>query len=135
MAANTEAPSLQHQSLRRLARERQILLTTYRRDGTPVGTPVHVAVEGDVAYVRTFDPSGKLKRIRNDAEVEVAPSTLRGRPTGAPSSATARILAGDEAEHAARLLSSKYPFLHGWLIPWYHRRKHLVTTEIELTAR
>ena len=69
-------------ALQRFADERQILLTTYRRDGTPVGTPVHVAVEGDVAYVRTFDPSGKLKRMRNNADVDIAPSTLRGRATG-----------------------------------------------------
>ena len=38
-----------HHAFDRFTDERQILLTTYRRDGTPVGTPVHVAVEGDVA--------------------------------------------------------------------------------------
>jgi PPOX class probable F420-dependent enzyme len=135
MAPTITAPPTPRRSLDRFGRERQILLTTFRRDGTPVGTPVHVAVEGDVAYVRTFDPSGKLKRIRNNAEVEVAPSTVRGRPTGLASRATARVLSGDEAEHAATLLAAKYPFLHGRLIPWYHRRKHLVTTQIELTAR
>ncbi len=119
----------------RFADERQILLTTYRRDGTAVGTPVNVAVDGDVAYVRTFDPSGKLKRMRNNPDVEIAPSTLRGRPTGAASRARARILEGDDAAHAASLLAAKYPLLHGRLIPWYHRRKRLVTTHIELTAR
>jgi uncharacterized protein len=135
MTQTTNAPPAQGSSLRRFAQERQILLTTYRRDGTPVGTPVHVAVQGDVAYVRTFDPSGKLKRIRSNGSVEVAPSTLRGRPTGPTSTATARILADDEAEHAASLLAAKYPFLHGRLIPWYHRRKHLITTQIELSTR
>jgi PPOX class probable F420-dependent enzyme len=122
-------------ALRRFAGERQILLTTYRRDGTPVGTPVHVAVEGDAAYVRTFDPSGKLKRIRNNPDVDIAPSTLRGRATGPSSRARARILEGDESVHAAQLLAAKYPLLHGHLIPWYHRRKGLVTTQIELTPR
>jgi PPOX class probable F420-dependent enzyme len=135
MAPTSTAPPAQRHSMDRFGHERQILLTTYRRDGTPVGTPVHVAVDGDVAYVRTFDPSGKLKRIRRNAEVEVAPSTVRGRPTGPAAKATARVLSGDEAEHAASLLAAKYPFLHGRLIPWYHRRKHLITTEIELTAR
>jgi uncharacterized protein len=118
----------------RFAGERQILLTTYRRDGTPVGTPVHIAVEGDRAYVRTFEPSGKLKRIRNNPEVEIAPSTLRGRPTGEARTARARVLDGQEAAHAAHLLAAKYPLLHGRLIPWYHRRKHLITTELELAA-
>jgi PPOX class probable F420-dependent enzyme len=135
MAVTTADPRTRRHDFERFTDERQILLTTYRRDGSPVGTPVHVAVEGDVAYVRTFDPSGKLKRMRNNADVEVAPSTLRGRPTGVVSKARTRILEGDEAAHAASVLAAKYPLLHGRLIPWYHRRKHLVTTQIELSAR
>jgi uncharacterized protein len=135
MALTTTDARNRHQAFDRFTDERQILLTTYRRDGTPVGTPVHVAVEGDVAFVRTFDPSGKLKRMRHNADVEIAPSTLRGRPTAPESKARARILEGDEAAHAAELLAAKYPLLHGRLIPWYHRRKGLVTTEIELSVR
>lgn len=118
----------------RFADQRNVLLTTYRRDGTPVATPVHVAVDGEVAYVRTFDPSGKLKRIRRRSDVEIAPSTFRGRVTGPAQRATARILSGEESDRAARLLAAKYPFLHGRLIPWYHRRKGLVTTHLELRA-
>jgi PPOX class probable F420-dependent enzyme len=121
-------------TLARFADERHLLLTTFRKDGTPVATPVHVAVDGDVAYVRTFDPSGKVKRIRRNGNVEVAPSTLRGRPTGPTSRAHARILEGAEAAHAAQLLAAKYPFLHGRLIPWVHRRRNLVTTHIAVTA-
>jgi uncharacterized protein len=134
MASTTDDLRQRTGPFTRFAGERQILLTTYRRDGTPVGTPVHVAVEGDRAYVRTFEPSGKLKRIRNNPEVEIAPSTLRGRPTGPARNVRARVLGGEEAAHAAHLLAAKYPLLHGRLIPWYHRRKHLVTTELELTA-
>jgi hypothetical protein len=48
--------------------------------------------------------------------------------------ARARVLTGDESERAGGTLVEKYPFLHGRLIPWYHRRKGLVTTNIELTA-
>ena len=121
-------------TLSRFADERHLLLTTFRKDGTPVATPVHVAVDGDVAYVRTFDPSGKVKRIRRRGDVEVAPCTVRGRPTGPASRAHARILQGAEAEHAAQLLAAKYPILHGRLIPWVHRRRNLVTTHIALTS-
>src|SRR5437764_10525978 len=134
MITTTAAPPTRD-AFARFADERQVLLTTYRRDGSPVGTPVHIAVDGDVAYVRTFEPSGKIKRIRRNAEVDIAPCTLRGRPTGLPSHAHARILAGEEAEHAAHALAEKYPFLHGRLLPWYPRRRHLVTTQIALTAR
>jgi PPOX class probable F420-dependent enzyme len=119
-----------------IASAKTILLTTFKRDGTPVGTPVNVAVmSGDVAYVRTFDPSGKLKRMRRNADVEVAPSTLRGRATGPSVPARARVLAGSESETAATALAHKYPLMHGRLIPWYHRRKGLITTQIELTPR
>jgi uncharacterized protein len=120
-------------ALDRFATVRNVLLTTFRRDGTPVGTPVHIAVVGAVAYIRTFEPSGKLKRMRRNNHVEIAPCTVRGRVTGAPLRATVRILDGNEAAAAARALAAKYPILHGHLIPWYHRRKGLVTTHIELT--
>ena len=120
-------------ALARFADTRQVLLTTYRKDGTPVGTPVHIAVDGPRAYVRTFDPSGKLKRMRRTARVEIAPCTLRGRVTGVPLAASSRNLAGDESAAAARRIEAKYPILHGRLIPWFHRRKGLVTTQIELT--
>ena len=118
--------------LARFTRARQVLLTTNRRDGTTVGTPVHIAVAGKVAFVRTFAPSGKLKRIRRDHHVTIAPCTLRGRVTGEPLAATARVLVGAESADAALRLAYKHPILHGHLIPWFHRRKGLVTTQIEL---
>jgi len=123
------------QPFARFVEQKTIVLTTYRRNGTPVPTPVHIAVDGPVAYIRTFDPSGKLKRMRRTPEVEIAPSTMRGRITGDSMCATARVLSGDEAETAAKAMAAKYPFAHGRLIPWYHRRKHLITTEIMLTPR
>ena len=51
-------------------RQWAILLTTYRRDGTPVGTPVNIAVDGDHAYIRTYDRAGKAKRQRHNPNVE-----------------------------------------------------------------
>jgi predicted pyridoxine 5'-phosphate oxidase superfamily flavin-nucleotide-binding protein len=87
--------------------QKYVLLTTYRRDGTPVGTPVNIAVEGDRAFVRTWDTAWKVKRIRNNSEVEVAPSTLRGKPTGPA-------------------------ILHGLLVPLVHRLRRNKTVHIEL---
>ena len=60
--------------------QKTVLLTTYRRDGTPIGTPVNIVVDGDRAFVRTFDMAWKLKRIRKNPRVEIAPSTVRGNP-------------------------------------------------------
>ncbi|HZS92733.1 MAG TPA: PPOX class F420-dependent oxidoreductase [Chloroflexota bacterium] len=122
-------------ALGRFARQKTILLTSYRRDGTPVGTPVHVAVDGDRAFIRTWDATWKYKRMRNNPEVEIAPSTVRGRPTGPAIHAHARLLSGDEATYAARALARKYPILHGILIPLVHRLRGYRTAHIELTPR
>lgn len=115
------------------ARRWAALLTTRRRDGTPVGTPISVAVEGERAYFRTWTTAGKTKRIRNDPEVEIQPSTARGRPTGPPVRARARLLGGGESEHAARLLARKHPVLHGLLVPLAHRLRGYETVHLELT--
>jgi PPOX class probable F420-dependent enzyme len=117
----------------RFERQYTVLLTTFRRDGAPVGTPVNIAVEGDHAFVRTWDTAWKLKRIRNNPLVEVAPSTLRGRPTGPAIQARARILSGEESAHAGRLLASKHPILHGVLVPLIHRLRGNTTMHVELT--
>jgi PPOX class probable F420-dependent enzyme len=114
-------------------RQRNVLLTTYRRNGTPKGTPVHIAVDGDRAYIRTWDTAWKMKRLRRNANVTIAPSTVQGVPTGQAIPAHARILSGDEATHAAHALARKYPLLHGVLIPLFHRLRGYRTMQIELT--
>jgi PPOX class probable F420-dependent enzyme len=129
---NTEmrAPT---QTFEPFARQQTVLLTTYRRDGTPVGTPVNIAVEGDHAYIRTWDTAWKLRRLRNNPLVDVAPSTFRGKPTGPAIQARARILTGDESAHAGRLLARKHPILHGVLVPLIHRLRGNTTMHVELT--
>jgi uncharacterized protein len=119
-------------ALEPFTRQRTALLTTYRRNGTPVGTPVHIAVHGDRAFFRTWDTTGKMKRIRSNRVVEIAPSTVRGEPTGPAIRARARILAGDESVRAGRAIARKYPILHGLLIPLFHRLRHYQTMQIEL---
>jgi PPOX class probable F420-dependent enzyme len=130
MQARSRAPE---QVLEPFARQGTVLLTTFRRDGTPVGTPVNIAVEGDHAYVRSWDTAWKTKRIRNNPLVEIAPSTLRGRPTGPAIRARARMLEGEESAHAGRLLARKHPVLHGVLVPLIHRLRGNTTIHVELT--
>ena len=115
------------------ARQRTVLLTTLRRDGTPVETPVSIAVDGDRAFIRSWDTAGKVKRIRNNPEVTIAPCTAHGRPTGSAIPARARILSGEESARAGRLLAAKYPILHGLLVPLGHRLRGNTTTHVELT--
>jgi PPOX class probable F420-dependent enzyme len=102
-------------------RQKTVVLTTYRRDGTPVGTAVSIAVDGGHAYVRSFEQAWKTKRIGNNAAVMIAPATMRGVPTAPGVAATARRLAGAEERRGARALARKYPLLHGVLVPLTHR--------------
>jgi len=82
--------------LARFLRQNTVLVTTYRRDGRPVSTPVSLAVDGDHAYLRSFEQAGKTRRLRHNPRVDIAPSTARGRPTGPGIQATARRLEGAE---------------------------------------
>ncbi|SIN35224.1 PPOX class F420-dependent oxidoreductase [Micromonospora cremea] len=123
--------------------QKTVLLTTYRRDGRPVATPVSIAVAGDRAYVRSFEQAWKTRRIGNNPTVTVAASTARGVPTGPAVQATARRLTGPEYDAAARTLRRKYPLLHGVLVPLMHRlgrrrtgrTVHFAIVPAEATAR
>ncbi len=115
-----------------LGRQRAVLLETRKRDGSWVGTPVSIVVADGRAFFRTYDASGKAKRLRNFAGVRVAPCTLRGRPTGPSVAATARLLDDDEAARVRALLAGKYPWLHGRIVPALHRRKGWRTLHYEL---
>ena len=121
------------EALEPFVRQRAVLLTTYRRDGTPVGTPVNIAVEGDRAFFRTYNRAGKAKRIRNNPNVEIAPSTMRGKPTGPSIRAKARLLSADEAKIAAKAIARKHRILQGILVPLSHRLARYKTLHYELT--
>lgn len=118
--------------LSRFADQWAVLLTSYKRNGAPVGTPVNIVVEGDHAFVRTYDRAWKAKRMRNQPTVEIAPSTWRGRPTGPPLAATVRLLEGADAERAGRLIDRKHPFFQGVLVRLGHRLKRYRTLHFEL---
>lgn len=83
-------------------------------------------------YFRSYDTSGKAKRLRNFPDVRVAPCTFRGRPTGRVVTGTARLLDDREAGHARTLLAARFPWLHGRLVPALHRRRGWRTLHYEL---
>jgi PPOX class probable F420-dependent enzyme len=68
------------EALTRFYGEKVISLETYRRNGSPVRTPVWFLEENGILYVHTDDSTGKVKRIRRNPKVRVAPSHFRGKP-------------------------------------------------------
>jgi uncharacterized protein len=94
-----------------LDNEKYILLTTFRRDGTPVPTPVWVVPldEGRLG-MWTSSGSGKAKRLAHTNRVTVQPCDVRGRikPGTAAVDATARLVEGQEYEAIQALVKAKY---------------------------
>lgn len=108
-------------TLEELATQPTVRLTTFRRDGTPLATAVNLAVDGDRAWFRTWDTSGKAKRLRRDPRVEIAPCTFRGRPTGVAVAARAHPVDGETAQRARQLIEGKHRVLQGLLVRYGHR--------------
>lgn len=87
---------------------RYCLLTTYRRTGEPMPSPVWFGVADERVYFSTEEAVGKVKRIRNDPRVRLAPATSRGKPLGPPIEGRARVLDGDESDRAERAIAANY---------------------------
>jgi uncharacterized protein len=97
-------------------------LATVRKNGTAVYTPVWFAEDHGNIYVMTRSDSGKYKRIRNNPEVKVAPSTVRGRITGPEFPARARILPPEDWDRARKAMQTK-----SWLtrLPFLWSKKNV----------
>ncbi|MCU0494703.1 MAG: PPOX class F420-dependent oxidoreductase [Chloroflexaceae bacterium] len=100
-SAETFAPLYRHQFAN---------LTTFRKNGTAVPTPVWFALEGGKIYVTTLMDAGKVKRIRNNSRVTLAPCTRSGDPLGPAVEAQARVLPPEQEAVAKRALDAKYGF-------------------------
>jgi PPOX class probable F420-dependent enzyme len=88
--------------------QKYISLTTFRKNGAGVATPVWFGEEGGKLYVMTRSDMAKTKRIRNHPQVRVAPCTIRGKVTGPDFAATARILPPEEQAQARQTINRKY---------------------------
>ncbi len=92
-----------------LAGAKYLSLTTFRKSGDPVTTPVWFAEKEGKLYVFTFPGAGKAKRIRHTARVRVAPCTVNGKATGTVSEARARIITEEQEKKLAdATLAKKY---------------------------
>lgn len=97
-----------------LGDEKYLLLTTYRRDGTPVSTPVwSVPLDDGKIGFWTSSGSGKAKRLAHTARVTVQPSDARGhvKKDTEPVEATARVVTGPEYEAIRAKVVAKYGFM------------------------
>ncbi|MEY9871619.1 PPOX class probable F420-dependent enzyme [Streptacidiphilus sp. MAP12-33] len=102
--------ALDPRTLDALTRARYVSLTTYRKDGSPVATPVWHVVDGGRLYVWTEADSWKVKRLRRNPRAKVVVCDVRGRiaPGAAEAEGTGRLLDDEGREMVRRLLGRKY---------------------------
>jgi uncharacterized protein len=85
-----------------------VSLTSFRRDGTGVATPVWFVEAGGRLLVETDAASYKVRRIWRDPRVTIAPCTATGRLRGIPVPARAELLPDAEVARVDRLMAHKY---------------------------
>lgn len=73
-----------------------------------VRTPVWFVEENGELLVRSDSKNGKIKRIRNNPKVRVAPCTFGGSLKGDWVDGEARLLGREQSEHVFSLLKKKY---------------------------
>ncbi len=104
-------------------------LTTFRKSGKPVPTPVWFVEKNDKLCVWTQLKSGKVKRLRHNSRVTLAPCTMGGKVVGPTVEGTARLVSAREKEEVRLLLLAKY----GWmqrLFAFIHRHDEITVVEI-----
>ena len=112
---------------------KRALVVTYRKDGTPVPTPVWAAEDAGRLYVRSERACGKVKRLRKDSRVLIAPCTVRGKPLGPPLQATGRLIDPHEEPHAEQVLARRYG-LGRALFEWTMDRLHIDMGYLEIVS-
>jgi PPOX class probable F420-dependent enzyme len=110
-----------------IGRSRYVSLTTYRKDGTAVATPVwHVVKDGEL-FIVSDAQAWKVKRIRRNSQVVVTVCGLRGRiAPGAPTAqGTARLLDEAGTDTGRTLLARKYVMSRAgnWFAKILHLRR------------
>jgi len=108
--------------------QKYVSLATFRKTGVPIYTPIWFAELNDKLYFMTNSKLGKVKRIRNNGQVKIAPCTMRGKITGPEFAGAARFLASEERLRVREAINAKY-----WLarLPFIWRN---TDTYVEITV-
>ena len=88
--------------------QKYINLETYKKDGTPIRTPVWFVIDKNLIYVITRESTGKVKRLRNNQNVRIVPCSFKGEPKNEWVKGAAEKITGDEADKVIKLRKKKY---------------------------
>ena len=113
--------------------QKYINLETYKKDGTPIRTPVWFVIDNDLIYVITRNSTGKVKRLRNNHDVRITPCSFKGKPKDEWVTAKAENITGDEADKAIKLRKKKYGMSARLIGLFTSQKGNLVVYSIKIT--
>ena len=116
--------------LEQFIEQKYINLETYKKDGTPIRTPVWFVIDNDLIYVITMESTGKVKRLKNNQEVRIVSCSFKGKPKNGWVNAKAEKITGEEADKAIKLRKKKYG-MSGRLVSLF-RKGNLTVYSIKL---
>jgi len=112
--------------------QKYINLETYKKDGTPIRTPVWFVIDKDLIYVITRDSTGKVKRLGNNQDVRIVPCSFKGEPKNEWVKGKAEVTTGEEADEIIKLRKKKYGMLARLTGIFTSQKGNLVVYSIEL---
>ena len=112
--------------------QKYINFETYKKDGTPVRTPVWFVIDKDLIYVITRDSTGKVKRLKNNQDVQIVSCSFKGEPKNEWVKGKTEMITGEEADKAIKLRKKKYGMFARLSGIFTSQKGNLVVYSIEL---
>ena len=112
--------------------QKYINLETYKKDNTPVKTPVWFVIDKGLVYVITRENTGKVKRLKNNQNVRIVPCSFKGEIKDEWVNGNAQKITGSEADMAINLRKKKYGFYSRLIGLFTSQKGNLVVYSIDL---
>lgn len=120
--------------LQDLAHQTFVALTTFRKSGAPVTTPMHLVEANGRVFFRTFSAAGKAKRLARNPDITLAPADIRGQVHGDALRASTHLVQGADEALARSAMKQGYPVSQR-LIPLYHKLRGWKTLHYEVVPQ
>ena len=112
--------------------QKYINLETYKKDGTPIRTPVWFVIDKNLIYVITRDSTGKVKRLKNNQDVRIVPCSFKGEAKNEWVKGKTQMITGEEADKAIKLRKKKYGMSARLIGLFTSQKGNLIVYSIEL---
>ena len=112
--------------------QKYINFETYKKDGSPVRTPVWFVIDNDLLYVITREYTGKVKRLKNNQNVRIVSCSFQGEPKNEWVEGKAQIVTGNDADKIIKLRKKKYGFSARLISLFTSQKGNLVVYSIQL---